>query len=700
MGLFESDEARRRRLAREDYLWKQGLKDDAAAARQARSEAKSDERARVREAKQDERDAQRSMERALAERNRRRETKIREAKRVEEDSHKVAIIRRTGGTRGVKLVTVTHHQSPGMPVVALPPQSAKRPGPRVLSYPSLKLEVQPHLARDEKFTEAAEVAEPLAVETVKAYGSLLKHLRDERWWDALSDAANLTIDTDGKPQPWQGMHSSGFQPVKLRNAPTISGLRVSADGLRIRVAPRIGDTAKAWRAKTDLIRSAFKSAGADAGNLTVVETSRGGVELRFNDRDPLEGVIPTTGQWDDEELRSLLGIDSEGREVWITWENASGMVVGGLAGSGKTASMLPVFAGLEGNAELYVFDGKAQRDLHPLRHICRVYDNSGDYDAPLATLQALETLRVLRGDAIYEKLGAPNFWGLSSAKRAELGMKPIFVILDEAQVWFKPSSNKEKAAAQLAIRESAENLIRMGRAAGIVVIITTQRPSAESIPPDVRDNAQLKVSFKVTNAIMATMVLGVAPDGQLDPSAIPTRAKGRFVMDTDGVGMVLGQAGYIDPDDLEERLKDAKPVADQWTVAERFAGGLRDGMERPNLPYPKDDAPSPAATPSAPNAESHTATSAPVAPTPEQVAAMTAEERERWMLEFARAQGFAGAPPANPEPVTETEPTPTETVSNEPEPEPPTEEPPVSKSPKPKRVAAARITSGTGGGEL
>ncbi|SIF35172.1 hypothetical protein [Mycobacteroides abscessus] len=671
MGLFESESKRRIRerveAARADYLWKEEIRSMHAAARDERREEKATER-----------EQRRSMERALAERNRQLEAKRKEYALAEKDAHRDTIIVRTGGSRDAKVLLVHHHQSPDMPVLVLPPHQPYVE--RALSYPQAKVDAQPRLANDPKFLEAAKLPHKLSKEVLAEYGGILAKLRDERWWFEVCDSAGLTLTKDGTPRPWKGNYAEGTQPVRIINAPSISGLRVAADGLRIRISPRIGDTAKAWRAKTDLIRAAFKSAGTDASNLTVTEDKVGGIVLRFNDHDPLEGVVPTTGQWDDDKLRSLLGIDADGREVWITWKNASGMVVGGLAGSGKTASMLPVFAGLEGNAELYIFDGKAQRDLHPLRHICRVYDNSGDYDAPLETLQALETLRVLRGDALYERLGAPNFWNLSSAKRAELGMKPIFVILDEAQVWFKPSSNKEKAAAQLAIREAAENLIRMGRSAGIVVIITTQRPSAESIPPDGRDNAQLKISLKVTNAIMATMVLGVAPEGQLDPSAIPTRAKGRFVMDTEGAGMVLGQAGFIEPDDLEEMLKDSEPVADQWSVAERFAGGLRKGMERPNLAYSRDNAPM-----NAPSEES----SAPAAPTPEQVAAMTPEERERWMLEFARAQGFAGAPTTDPEPVAET-------VSVEPDPEPPAEEPSVSKSAASKR----RVTSGTGGGEL
>lgn len=671
MGLFESDEARRRRLARDEYLWKQGLKDDAAAARQARSEAKSDERARVREAKQDQRDAQRAMERALAERNRQREAKIREAKRVEEDSHKVPVVRRTGGTRGVKLVTVTHHLSP-MPVVALPPQNAKRPGPRVLSYPVSRREAQPHLARDEKFTDAAAVAEPLAVETVKAYGAILKQLRNEKWWDELSDAASLTIDMDGPPQPWQGMHSSGFQPVKLRNAPTISALRVAGDGLRIRIAPRIGDTAKAWASKRDLIRSAFKAAGADASNLTVAETARGGIELRFNDRDPFEHIGNIVQAYDPDKGRSLLGLDSNGREVWVTWGGNSGMVVGGVPGSGKTASMLGVFAAMAGEVELHVFDGKAGYDLEPLSLIAKTYNNEGEVHSPLETLRELDKLRVQRAQAIRHATGGNNFWNVPLDVRREHGLVPIFLVLDEVQTWTDQSGmSKEEKAISAEIVRLVRTLIQKARSVGIITVLTTQKPDSVTIPTVIRDNAALKLAFKVSTPEQALTILGAQPADAPTPTAISLATKGRFVMETEGSGIVLGQAGYIAPSVLMESLADAPHAADQSQVAAYILGSGPKPTVPPRPVAPTSPAPSPTPTPSAPP-PAHTPSAAlpahiaAVVPTREEAQAMTPEQKLEAMRLIAQLQGnlpTESAPEPEPEPAPTAAPAPAPTIT-------------------------------------
>lgn len=591
------------------------LREDIKYRRRLESEAKRDETAA-------QRDARRSAERRATEAKNERKAKAAEYAKAE-IAARPPITEHVGGTRGVKVVTVTHYKL-SIPVAFLPPHAS---GQKLVSGVEVVRVRGAAVSAD-----VADTADELFAEVRRDYGSLLSRLRDESWWDSLCAAAGVTLTRDGKPRPWQGRYASGTQKVTLVHSPTIIAVRVAADGLRIKIKARIGDGPAKWGTpKTlDLLRSAFLAQGAPAQGLTVNGDSRGNIVIEFNDRDPLEGVVAETGTWDDDKLRSHIGIDSNGREVWINWRNTSGMVVGGLGGSGKTASMLPVFKGMEGNCELFIFDGKAQRDLHPLRHICRVYDNSGDIDAPLATLEMLETLRVLRGDALDEKLGAPNFWNLTSAQRAQVGMKPIFVILDEAQVWLKASGAKEKAAIQRRILECVENLIRMGRSAGIVVIITTQRPSAESIPPDIRDNAQLKISFKVTDQIMAKMVLGVSPAGKLDPSTIPANRKGRFVMDTENAGLVLGQAGYIEPADLEVLLKDSEPVPDQWATAERFAGGLRAGMTRPSRPANTVQANADTVPPAG-------------APTPAQAAAMTPEQMAEAVRQEAIKQGLIPA---------------------------------------------------------
>ncbi|SHW96732.1 P-loop NTPase family protein [Mycobacteroides abscessus] len=440
----------------------------------------------------------------------------------------------------------------------------------------------PELAHDAGFVGWSDQVTTLLPELAQRY-SVLEKLRNDDWLAGLLESAGITTSST-VAESVQGTYGVVERKVTTTVVPSLSDVRVTRTGLRLVFAHQPGKSAKDWNSKGDALRAGLKAAGLNADNMKVSDGDGGSVVLHLNDRDPFEDVAVQSGDWDDDRFRSLLGIDSNGNQVWITWKGSSGMVVGGVPGSGKTSSMLPCFAAMADHAELHVFDGKAQRDLHPLRHIARTYDRSGDLDAPLETLRNLEKLRVMRGDALYESLKADNFWNMARADRERLGIKPVFVILDEAQTWLTMPSDKEKKVFVAEARELVETLIRKGRSAGIVVVLTTQKPSAASIPTDLRDNAALKLCFKVTTPEMAVTVLGQQPADAPSPTDIPRSAHGRFVMETEGMGIILGQAGYRTSSELELMLSGREPVEDQFAVAARLLGKTEKVPSRPAAP--------------------------------------------------------------------------------------------------------------------
>lgn len=390
-------------------------------------------------------------------------------------------------------------------------------------------------------------------EMLPTYLPLLKRLRDDDWWAHAAEQMGLTRKLDSEDQI-AGQFGTYTRKRTVIRVPTLIRVEVTRTGLCLTYRHMTGDSAKTWQAKADALRSAFKAVGGPADNLRVGEDSAGNVIVYFNDRDPFVGEIES-GTFDTERMRSLLGVTASGDSAWICWAGSSGMVIGGVPGSGKTASLLPVFAGMSGLADLYVFDGKAGFDLHPLRHVAVTYDRSGDVDAPLETLRAMERARVERAEVMYSRLGANNFWNLSQQQRNKLGIKPAFIILDECQTWLDTSGmDKGEKAVAAEITKLIRTLIQKGRSAGIVVVLTTQKPDANTIPTVIRDNAALKVCFRVSTPEQAVTVLGRQADGAPDPTDIPMAAKGRAVMETEGQGIVVLQAGYTPPDVLDAEL--------------------------------------------------------------------------------------------------------------------------------------------------
>ncbi|WP_067974914.1 P-loop NTPase family protein [Mycolicibacter icosiumassiliensis] len=366
----------------------------------------------------------------------------------------------------------------------------------------------------------------------------------------------LTID-ETYPDTVSGEYGPVDRKITVKDVPSLVSADITGAGLELTFKHRPGDSAKAWLSKLDVLRAGFKASGIDAHNLEIRETSDGAVKLVFNDKDPFDGLSQITHVFDADKGRSLLGITSDGEPAWITWNGSSGMVIGGVPGSGKTASMLPVFAAMAGQADLFVFDGKSGFDLDPLRHIAVVYDRSGDIEAPLGTLRDLESLRVSRTEQMYQSTGISNFWNIPLAQRKSAGLKPVFIVLDEVQTWLDTSGmSKEEKATSSEIQRLVRTLIQKGRSAGIVTILTTQKPDATSIPTVIRDNAALKLCFRVSTPEQATTVIGTQAPGAPSPTSIPMSSKGRAVMETEGKGITMLQAGYVSPATLEGQLSE------------------------------------------------------------------------------------------------------------------------------------------------
>ncbi|ORV74676.1 hypothetical protein AWC10_26400 [Mycobacteroides immunogenum] len=74
--------------------------------------------------------------------------------------------------------------------------------------------------------------------------------------------------------------------------------------------------------------------------------------------------------------------------------------------------------------------------------------------------------------------------------------------------------------------------------------------------------------------------------------------KGRGVMETEGLGIVLFQAGYRDPADLDSELSRCEPVEDQSAVAARLLNRTEKVVSRPTA-RETDEQPEGAVTPPA-----------------------------------------------------------------------------------------------------
>ena len=287
-----------------------------------------------------------------------------------------------------------------------------------------------------------------------------------------------------------------------------------------------------------------------------------------------------------------IGVDPQGRPVVVTLMFAL-MIVGALPRMGKTflLRLLTLAGALDTSAELHLYDLKGGADflpLEPVAHRFRIGDEPDDLNYLKADLKAVhadmsrryKTLRSLPRDVCPEGKVTREL-----ADRRSLGLWPVVMVIDECQLAFDDDPDTVALVTDLGKR---------GPAAGIIVLLATQRVDAKSLPTAISSNAVLRLCFKVAGQVENDMVLGtsmykagvrattfartdrgvgyLAGEGDdpvivraayLDgPTAEGVAARARAARLT--AGLLTGHAAGVDPDPDDSSDRHPRPPGDVW----------------------------------------------------------------------------------------------------------------------------------------
>ena len=286
--------------------------------------------------------------------------------------------------------------------------------------------------------------------------------------------------------------------------PQLITIEPTPAGARARLAGLVGQDLRQWE------KAAGKLAtGLGVSTVVVSESEPGVFELDLRAVDPIGRRIDRSMVEPAREWALTLGYDEAGALRRLPLSNVSGVVVGGLPGSGKSAwlaSALGAFGSLPG-AQFIVVDGKGGQDLECLRDRSSGFLND-DLDLPeiLTALRGVQQLVRTRIRNAYTLFGSSNFWNAGPTSQAPV----VFLVVDECQTFLDPRQlvGKEAKATGAEIHAAINYLVRKGRSAGVVTILATQKPTADALPTDVRDNASLRVCFGVQSSFAAAAVLG------------------------------------------------------------------------------------------------------------------------------------------------------------------------------------------------
>lgn len=126
----------------------------------------------------------------------------------------------------------------------------------------------------------------------------------------------------------------------------------------------------------------------------------------------------------------------------------------------------------------------------------------------------------------------------------------IYVIIDEASVLYTvPKGLKEKKDAVHACRDLTNDISKLGRAAGIHLVLGTQKVDKSAVDPQTRENIDLRLAFKANSVPGSNEIIG-----SKDAYHLPEH-RGRAIW-RNGNKLIEVQVPYLSQAELAEELKE------------------------------------------------------------------------------------------------------------------------------------------------
>ena len=246
--------------------------------------------------------------------------------------------------------------------------------------------------------------------------------------------------------------------------------------------------------------------------------------------------LPEVLKWKDSYLSPksfvlVLGESYTG-PVTVNLAHIPHILLGGSTGSGKSVLLkLLLMQALRKGAEVYIADFKGGVDYPKVWHEkCRMCFTEEDL---LYTLNQLVAVLEYRKKALKE-LGSPNIDAYNETTENKLP-RLIFACDEVAEVLDKTGRSKEDKELLAQIENRLSTIARLGRAFGIHLILATQRPDANIIPGQIKNNMDFRVCGRA-DSVLSQIIL----DNTSAAEQIPKDARGRFIT---GDGTVF--QGYL-----------------------------------------------------------------------------------------------------------------------------------------------------------
>ncbi len=280
-------------------------------------------------------------------------------------------------------------------------------------------------------------------------------------------------------------------------------------------------------------------------NMTIVKfhqdpNDKGRIEIIYTMQDLDRNVVLESPEnFADGEIP--IGISHEGA-VSINMRNVGHILVAGQTGGGKSNFLKVVTTVLATNAsdsEILFLDFKGGMEASDIRNHARNFGDKIQWsDGSIDSMKALTSVGTGLEDRFKEMaaIGAASLDDYSKKcvqhepttglSERNTKFKRTFVIIDEIAQLYSKDPDVDKNLIQSA-RSAVNRIARQGRAAGIHLIVATQKPDASSFDQTVKSNLPGVLCFPMPNQVSSVSAIGTKRAFDLDPE-IKGRAVWKF----------------------------------------------------------------------------------------------------------------------------------------------------------------------------
>ena len=215
------------------------------------------------------------------------------------------------------------------------------------------------------------------------------------------------------------------------------------------------------------------------------------------------------------------------------------LLIGGSSGSGKSKLLkLILMESIKKGAIVFLADFKGGVDYPTVWHqYCNIITEQSELDSQLTQiLDEMERRRSLLVSSQTSNIGDYNTKTATSLPRLIVACDEIAEVLD------KTGLTKEEKELVGRVESKLSTIARQGRAFGIHLVLSTQRPDAEILKGQIKNNIGYRVCGRA-DKILSNIILD-KPDAA---DTITPQDQGMFLTNTD----VLFQAYYVEDDCLK-----------------------------------------------------------------------------------------------------------------------------------------------------